>query len=106
MKKLVIANDHAAVALKNEIKAYLEEQGYEVVNLGTDTNESCHYPVYGYRAAKMVSAGEADAGILCPQQCLFCSGGDGAVDGCEGTVNIKKNSTYHDCLLSEANTTR
>jgi len=64
MKKLVIANDHAAVALKNEIKEYLEEKGYEVINLGTDTNESCHYPVFGYRAAKMVAAGEVDGGIL------------------------------------------
>ena len=64
MKKLVIANDHAAVALKNEIKAYIEEKGYEVINIGTDTNDSCHYPVFGYRAAKMVSAGEVDGGIL------------------------------------------
>ena len=34
--KLVIGNDHAAVELKNEIKAYLEEKGHEVINIGTD----------------------------------------------------------------------
>ena len=64
MKKLVIGNDHAAVELKNEIKAYLEEKGYEVINVGTDTHESCNYPVYGYKAARMVADGEVDGGIL------------------------------------------
>ena len=42
--KIGIANDHSAVDMKNEIKAYLEGQGYEVINYGTDTNESCDYP--------------------------------------------------------------
>ena len=46
--KLVIGNDHAAVELKNEIKAYLEEKGHEVINIGTDTHDSCNYPEYGH----------------------------------------------------------
>ena len=62
--KIAIGNDHAAVELKMEIMQYLLEKGYEVVNLGTDTHESFHYPVSGYRVAKMVASGEADAGIL------------------------------------------
>ena len=44
--KIVIGNDHAAVDMKNEIKAYLEELGHEVVNFGTDTNDSVNYPEY------------------------------------------------------------
>ena len=64
MKKLVIANDHAAVELKNEVMEWLKGEGYEVINIGTDTSESCHYPVYGYRAAKMVASGEVDGGVL------------------------------------------
>ena len=63
-KKLVIGNDHAAVSLKNEIMEYLTKKGYEMINIGTDSTESFPYPVSGYRAAKMVAAGEADAGIL------------------------------------------
>ena len=47
VKVIGIGNDHAAVDLKNEIKAYLEEKGYKVVNYGTDSSESCDYPVYG-----------------------------------------------------------
>ena len=58
--KLVIGNDHAAVELKNEIKAYLEEKGHEVINIGTDTHDSCNYPEYGEKAGRMVAAGEAD----------------------------------------------
>ncbi len=38
--KIGIGNDHAAVAMKNEIKAYLEELGHEVVDYGTYTEES------------------------------------------------------------------
>ena len=64
MKKLAIANDHAAIELKNEIMAHLKEKGYEVVNLGTDEHASCNYPEYGYKAAKLVAEGQVDGGIL------------------------------------------
>ena len=40
--KIVIANDHAAVDLKKEVKEYIESLGHEVINIGTDSNESCH----------------------------------------------------------------
>ena len=59
-----IGNDHAAVDLKNEIKAYLEEKGYKVVNYGTDSSESCDYPVYGAKVGNAVASGEVDAGVL------------------------------------------
>lgn len=62
--KLAIGNDHVAVGMKNEIKAYLEEKGHEVINVGTDSTERFNYPVSGYRVAKMVANGEADAGVL------------------------------------------
>ena len=44
--KIGIANDHSAVDMKNEIVEYLKSLGYEVVNYGTDTYESCNYPEY------------------------------------------------------------
>lgn len=64
MHKLAIGNDHTAVELKNEIKAYLEEKGYEIVNVGTDSSESFNYPISGYKVARMVADGEVDGGIL------------------------------------------
>jgi len=62
--KIGIGNDHAALDMKNEIKAFLEEKGYEVVNFGTDTGASCNYPEYGEKVAKAVAAKEVDLGIL------------------------------------------
>lgn len=62
--KIGIGNDHAAVDMKFEIVKYLEESGYEVVNFGTDTNDSCDYPVYGEKVARAVANGEVDKGIL------------------------------------------
>ena len=45
--KIAIGNDHSAVELKNIIVDFLKEKGIEVLNLGTDSSESCDYPVYG-----------------------------------------------------------
>ena len=61
--KIAIANDHSAVELKNIIKEHLESKGYEVLNLGTDSTESCDYPVYGEKVGRAVADGEADIGI-------------------------------------------
>ena len=60
---IAIGNDHGAVEMKFEIAKYLTELGYEVKNFGTDTTDSCDYPIYGERVARAVADGEADLGI-------------------------------------------
>lgn len=62
--KIAIGNDHAAVAMKNHIVKYLEDKGYQMVNFGTDTSDSCDYPVYGEKVARAVASGECELGIL------------------------------------------
>ena len=62
--KLAIGNDHVAIEMKNEIKDYLEGKGIEIVDMGTNTPGSFHYPITGYKVAKLVAAGEVDGGIL------------------------------------------
>ncbi|MCC8167734.1 MAG: ribose 5-phosphate isomerase B [Clostridiales bacterium] len=62
--KIGIGNDHAAVEMKKEIMAYLQELGYEVVNYGTDSSESCNYPEYGEKVGRAVVAGEVDCAVL------------------------------------------
>ena len=62
--KLAIGNDHVAIDMKNEIKEYLENKGIEMVDLGTNDPGSFHYPISGYKVAKLVAAGEVDGGIL------------------------------------------
>ena len=61
--KIAIGNDHSAVELKNIIVDFLKEKGIEVLNLGTDSSESCDYPVYGEKVGRAVVSGEADLGI-------------------------------------------
>lgn len=62
--KIAIGNDHAATELKMEIMEYVKSLGHEVINFGTDTNESCNYPEFGEKVGRAVVAGEADCGIL------------------------------------------
>lgn len=61
--RIAIGNDHTAVDLKNIIVDYLVELGYDVINLGTDSRESCDYPVYGEKVGRAVADGQADLGI-------------------------------------------
>lgn len=62
--KIGIGNDHSALELKAEIIEFLENKGHEVVDFGTNSTESCDYPVYGEKVARAVVSGEVDQGIL------------------------------------------
>ena len=61
--KIAIGNDHTALEMKEAIKAHLEEKGYEVLDLGINSTDSCDYPVYGEKVGRAVVDGEADLGI-------------------------------------------
>ena len=64
--KIGICNDHAGVEYKFKLVKYLESKGYEVVNFGTDTEDSVDYPEYAHRLANAVESGEVGLGIaLC-----------------------------------------
>lgn len=45
-RHIIIGADSAGYQLKNELAAYLREKGYQVEDCGTDSDASCHYPVY------------------------------------------------------------
>ena len=62
--KIAIGCDHGALDLKNKVIAHLTAKGYEVVNFGTDTPDSCDYPDFAAPAAKAVASGECDKGIV------------------------------------------
>ncbi len=49
--------------MKETIKAYVESKGYEVIDFGTNSGESCDYPEFGEKVGRAVAAGEADYGI-------------------------------------------
>ena len=76
--KIAIASDHGGFALKEAIKQHLksrfeksetlneeETKGFEILDLGTDSEESVDYPIYGELCARKVASGEAELGIVC-----------------------------------------
>ena len=62
--KIVIGCDHAGFNIKNAVKAHVEAKGYEVVDVGTYTSDSCHYPIYAHAACEKILSGECELGIL------------------------------------------
>lgn len=61
--RIALAADHAGFELKDEIAAWLRDQGHEVLDLGTTSRESVDYPEYGARLARAVGSGDAEKGI-------------------------------------------
>lgn len=63
---VAIASDHAAVALKATLVAWLRDTGHEVIDLGTHDAASVDYPDYGYKLAETLASGAAARGVaLC-----------------------------------------
>lgn len=62
--KIVVGADHGGFLRKEAIKKYLESLNYEVIDVGTDSEESVDYPEYAHMAAEKIVSGEADRGIL------------------------------------------
>ena len=62
--KLVIGCDHAGYAIKGAVKDHLISLGHEVIDVGTNSADSCHYPVYAKALCKKILNGEAELGIL------------------------------------------
>ena len=63
--KIAIASDHGGYQLKEEVKKYLEDRGIEILDLGTNSEESVDYPEYGHACGEAVARGKADRGIVC-----------------------------------------
>ncbi len=63
-EKIAIASDHAGRELKECIKEYLVGKGFELCDMGTDSDESVDYPDFGIPVAEKVSSGEIKRGVL------------------------------------------
>ena len=62
--KIAIGCDHAGIELKDAVIEHLISKGITPVNVGTDSPESCHYPVYAHAACEKILNGECELGIL------------------------------------------
>lgn len=63
MQKILIAADHAGFKLKEELKSYLSKN-FEVIDLGTNSEQSVDYPDFGTALAKAIENRKAEKGIL------------------------------------------
>lgn len=68
---IVVASDHAGYELKLKVAEHLKEKGIEVKDLGTYSEESVDYPIYGHKCGEALMAGEGDLGMV------FCGTGIG-----------------------------
>lgn len=62
--KIALGSDHGGFSYKEKIKNVLFSQGVEVVDVGTDSTNSCDYPVFAKKVAGMVASGQVERGIL------------------------------------------
>lgn len=62
--KIAIGCDHVGYLLKPTIIEYVKELGYELIDVGTFSDERTDYPIYGEKVGNLVAGGEADLGIV------------------------------------------
>ena len=95
--KIAIANDHNGVKMKNKLQIYLNNLGYEVVDLGSKDGETVDYPDYAFKVGQSVLNRECDLGIL------ICGTGIGMSIACNKIKGIRcaKVSNANEARLSK-----
>lgn len=63
-KTIVFGSDHGGFQLKQELKKYAEGLGFNIVDVGTHSEQSCDYPDFAYAVAASVAKGEAWRGVM------------------------------------------
>jgi ribose 5-phosphate isomerase B len=62
--RIAMGADHAGFSLKEELKDFLEAEGHQVIDVGTDSTDPVDYPAFCAAAARAVVDGRADRGIV------------------------------------------
>ena len=93
---IAVGTDHAGFRYKPAIVKWLEENGYEVMDAGTDSEESTDYPDHIHPVADAVESGEAKAGII------LCGSGNGAAMTANKHQGIRAALTWNTELASLA----
>ena len=62
--RIAMGADHAGFPLKEDLKGFLEAEGHEVIDVGTDSTDPVDYPGFCAAAARAVADGHADRGIV------------------------------------------
>jgi ribose 5-phosphate isomerase B len=62
--RIAMSADHAGFSLKEELKGFLELEGHQVLDVGTDSTAPVDYPAFCAAAARAVADGRADRAIV------------------------------------------
>lgn len=81
--KIAIGSDHGGYELKEEVKVFLEKEGIEYIDYGTNSLDSVDYPEFGKKVAEAVKDGECDRGIV------ICGTGIGISISCNKVKGIR-----------------
>ena len=81
--KVGLASDHKGFPLKKEIENYLLMKGYNIVDFGTDSEQSVDYPIYAFKLANAVKEKKVDVGII------TCGTGIGVSIACNRIKNVR-----------------
>lgn len=87
---IVLASDHAGYEYKEQVKSFLKEKGFETIDVGTDSKESCDYPIFGRAAAEKVASKEAKFGVV------ICSSGEGIMMAANKVKGVRAGLAYND----------
>jgi ribose 5-phosphate isomerase B len=63
-KKITLGCDHAGFEMKDAVIAHLRERGWEVIDVGTNSADSCDYPSFAHAVCKNIQDGVTELGIL------------------------------------------
>ena len=88
--RIAIGCDHGGYELKEQLRRYLSGNGYDVIDCGTDSVESVHYPVFAKLVAKKILKGEADCGVV------VCTTGEGVAITANRYKGIRCGIAYND----------
>ena len=92
--KIAIGCDHGGYIAKEEVCKFLEDKGYEVLDFGTFSLNSCNYPEFAFKAAEAVRDGKADKGVL------ICNSGEGVCMCANKVKGIRCGIGYNDEVAS------
>jgi ribose 5-phosphate isomerase B len=101
--RIATGSDHAGLALKRSLITYLQELGHTVLDQGTDAVDSCDYPDYAEKVARVVAGGDVDWGLLvCGTGVGMCMAAN-KVDGIRAAVVSDTFSARATRLHNDAN---
>ena len=88
--KIAIGSDHGGLEYKNAIAKHLKEKGYEIIDVGTYSLDSCHYHLFGAEVGRKVASGECRFGVV------VCTSGEGICIAANKIKGVRCGIAYND----------